>query len=66
MLIKKLLNWNDRKFDGLLDNDDNDFVTYSKAFGCGALEGFIDAAAIVGAVVIIKDTIGLVKRIFKR
>ena len=57
MLIKKVFNWNDERYDKLLCNDDGDFKNGVKAFGIGALEGFIDAAAVVGAVVIAKDTI---------
>jgi hypothetical protein len=65
-MIKKILNWNDRRFIDLLDNDDSNLKNGAKAFGIGALEGFIDAAAVVGAVVIIKDTVYLIKNIVKK
>lgn len=65
-MIKKILKWNDRRFDELLDKDDNDLVLGAKAFGIGALEGFINAAAIIGAVVLAKDTVYLIKKIVKK
>ena len=66
MLIKKVLNWKDKKYDELLDSNDSDFVCGAKAFGIGALEGFIDSAVIIGAFVIVKDAVWLVKNIGKK
>lgn len=69
-MIKKILNWNDRRYDELLCNDDSDFKRDAKAFGIGALEGFIDAAALIGTVVVAKDaietTVWVIKKLAKK
>ena len=65
-MVKRILNWNDRRYDELLDSDDRDFVAGVKAFGIGAVEGFIDGAVIIGAAVIAKDLIWCIKHIVKK
>lgn len=47
-MVKKVLDWTEEKMDGIMDDIDNgtDKHPYLKAFGLGAIEGFIDGAVI--------------------
>lgn len=64
-MVRNILDWNDKKFDEAVKSEDSDGKLYAKAFGHGALEGIIDAAAVVGICGIAKGIINIVKE-FKK
>lgn len=65
MMVKRILHWNDKKMDELLNSNDRGFVASVKAIKIGVLEGFIDGAAIIGAAVVVKDVVCTIKKILK-
>lgn len=48
-MVKELLKWTDKKMEDVC-NDPNESHGFAKAFGLGALEGAIDAVAVLGTV----------------
>lgn len=46
-MVKELLKWVDDKFEKVA-NDPNEAHPYAKSFGLGAIEGAIDAVAVLG------------------
>lgn len=64
-ITHRVLDWNEEKFDELLVEDETP-STYAKAFLSGALDGLIDAATMVGLVVIGTGTWCIVKSIFTK
>lgn len=64
-MVKEILKWRDKKFDELVEKDDEK-IDCAKAFGLGAVEGIIDAAVVVGAFAIVKGGIEFIKEIAKK
>lgn len=64
MLAKMVVNWEDKKMDKILQ--DKSKLAYIKAIGVGAVEGFIDAAIILGSVELIKTYGEAIMRVTKK
>ena len=50
-MVRQILKWRDKKFEEL--DETNDKYAYAKAFGLGAIEGWIDASVLMYVPVLI-------------
>ena len=50
-MLKEVLYWTDKKFEEVVENP-NEKHPYIKAFGLGALEGFLEGCTIIGGFVV--------------
>ena len=55
-MLKSVLTWSDAKFEEALD-DKNTARGCAKAFGLGALEGALDACALLGGVCLVTSVV---------
>lgn len=60
-MVRECLELIDKKLDHISENE-NEAHPFAKAFGLGALEGLIDAAAVVGVLGLTGCVLGLFKK----
>ena len=65
-MTKKILKWTDRKLEEINKSDEIGGKELAKAFGVGAIEGFIDGLVINGAVLFGIGVVNIVKGIIKK
>lgn len=65
-MTKKILKWTDEKLEEIYESDEVGGKELAKAFGVGAIEGFIDGLVINGAILFAAGVVNIVKNAVKK
>ena len=60
-MVRELLKWTDKKFENVVDDPDQPNA-FAKAVGLGAIEGMVDAVAVIGTLGLIGGIISMFKK----
>ena len=65
-MTKEILKWTDEKLEEIYESDEVGGKELAKAFGVGAIEGFIDGLVIVGGIYWVAGVVKIVKNAVKK